>query len=59
MYGTTPPTKLNVEGREKFLLLPPPPATESGRIPETTQKVSGGVSRVAPPQKKSWLRRWM
>ena len=33
----------------KFLLLPPPP-TESGRLPEMTEKVAGGIGRVPPPQ---------
>ena len=35
----------------KFLLLLPLP-TESGRLPEMTQKVAGGIGRVPPPQTK-------
>ena len=34
-----------------------PPPTESGRLPEMTENVPGGIGRVPPPKHNSWLRR--
>ena len=35
---------------DNFCYYPPPP-TESGRLPEMTGKVPGGIGRVPPPNK--------
>ena len=49
-----PPPPLNLPGlrRSRKISATTPPPTESGRPPEITEK-------LAPPKKKSWLRRWL